>query len=105
MLAGPGDAAQQHLLDLIVAEVGVGVALHPDEGTCGLSAGECVLVGPDLRGDFALVCAGAGGCRRLRLSRGRESWDCDQVMLKKASSRIVKSVMPSMMGLVLSTMV
>ena len=59
LLAGPGDAAEQGFLNLVVGEIGVGVALHPDEGASGLAAGDGVFVRPDLRHDFVLVVAGA----------------------------------------------
>lgn len=63
LLCGPCNTAQQHLLDLVVAEVSVFVALHPDEGARGLASGRGMLIGPDLRNDFTFVraCAGCAG--------------------------------------------
>ena len=48
------------------------MALHPDEGSSGLAAGDGVFVGPDLRHDFVLVVAGAA--RRGNLG-GRQHVD------------------------------
>jgi|SRR6516164_535951 len=47
-VSSPRDAAQQHLLNLVVGEIGVLVSLHPYECACGLSAGRRMFKGPDL---------------------------------------------------------
>jgi len=60
-VGGPGYRSQEHLLDLVVGEVLVFVALHPDEGSGWLAARQGVFVGPDLGDYFAFVGAGAGG--------------------------------------------
>src|SRR5205823_9521660 len=55
-LRRPGNALQQHRLDLRIGEVAVIVSLHPDERAVRLRpARECALVGPDLRHFFTRV--------------------------------------------------
>ena len=67
----PRDTAEQRPLNLVIGKIGVDVALHPNERSSRLTAGECVFVGPDLRHDFSLVIAGAvcwrdaGGCQHM----------------------------------------
>src|SRR5277367_6220797 len=66
LLRGPRDAAQQHLLNLGIGEIGVGVSLHPDERARGLTTRERVFVSPDLRRNLTLVFARAGCWRDNR---------------------------------------
>src|SRR5690349_7325385 len=57
-LPGPCDAAKQHLPNLLIGEIGIRVALHPDERAGRLPAGDGVFVSPDLRRDLAFMLTG-----------------------------------------------
>src|SRR5260221_10372504 len=59
IVGGPGDAAQDHRLDLRVLEVRIRVPLHPHERPERLAAEDRAFVGPYLRHDLT-----RGGHRR-----------------------------------------
>ena len=77
LLPGPRNATEQCPLDLVIREIGVGVALHPHERSSRLTTGDRVFPGPDLRRDFALVVAGAARGRDRRIGE-----DVDAGILK-----------------------
>ena len=99
MLRRPGDAAQEHALDLGIGEVGVGVALHPREGARRLAARHGVLVGPDLRHGLARAAA-APRRRVIDDGVGRQYVDAARrpVHLVEGLVRMLKLPTPFMIG-------
>ena len=69
-LAGPRDAAEQHILNRRIVEIGVRMPLHIHKTASRLAARKRMFIGPDLRYNFAHVA----GAPRVRWVYRRSWW-------------------------------